>query len=45
VVESESGRARLVAWKQEKFESMESGQNANTMLNVLRLTVDELGFR
>ena len=47
VVDSQSARERLEQWRAEELEVEEQGVSAtsNLMLPVLRLTVDELGFR
>jgi len=47
VVDSESARERLEQWRAEELEVEDQGVSATStlMLSVLRLTVDELGFR
>jgi hypothetical protein len=47
VVETSEGRERLQHWQAEELEGGEEGVSAtlSLMLSVLRLTVDELGFR
>jgi hypothetical protein len=47
VVETSEGRERLLQWQAEELDGGEEGVSATSslMLSVLRLTVDELGFR